>query len=1125
MTSVYDLVAAQAERVPEATAVIVGDRRTSYRELNSLAAGYARRLTEPSGSLVGVCLGRDERLVAGLLAVWRAGCGYVPLDPVLPMARLEGMVRQAGLRQVLTTRDLAPTVSATGAQPVLIDDPDGGEETPARAGGDVAYVLFTSGSTGTPKGVIIEHSSVVAFLRWVERTSDPAHLRAGLATASLSFDASVHQIFGPLSTGGSVVLADNILALPTLPARDEVTMIGAPPSAIAALLEQPLPSGVRRVNVGGEVATRSLVDRLYAQPGVETVVNVYGPTECTVFCATHVIGRAENGNPPIGQPVAGSELTVRDADQRVVDDGTPGELWVAGPLVGRGYLGAPELTAERFVEDPASLGARRYRTGDLVRRVDGVLHYLGRLDDQVKVRGFRVEFGEVESALAAYPGVRNAVATAPADPQGVRTLHAYVEAPAGTAPVTEAELHDHLRDRLPDYMVPARIMVLENLPLNSSGKADRAALPPIPLADGTVGESTYEAPRSATEEQVAAIVAAVLDLPRVGRRDRFDELGGHSLTAARVVARIRTELGAAVSMEGFLADPTVAGLARRVADGQSTALPVLTRGTSQDIVEPTDMQREFWTMGELAGVAGVTVEAFRLRMSGRFSTAQLADALHRIVTRHPALRTAFEERDGRVVGVVRPPTPVPLTERDVQHLDPESREQIVNEAARRPLVLDGTVPLLRGDLLRTGKDTAELVITVDHLGFDGWSGGILIEELAGELGSVASTVPEPAVQLGDIARWERDLFAVTTAANSEFWRTELVGAQPPYALSRRPRAAAPAYRGARLVRPLAPELSAALRDVCAADGMSEFSGYLAALDLLLGRWTDSTDVLIGVPAARRDLPELDRVIGPLISMLPVRLRWSPEQTFRSLVGLAAIATGRSLAHADLPVAELAGAAAAVAARRPQGVQLTPVVLSVRPIGASVRAARGGILVESLGELDTGFSQNEATFMVNRTAEGEQVQFCYDIDRYDEAGAAAMLDGFLQVLAAVTAEPDLPCSAVPVPELPGGEPAAPAPVAETTAAPAASYVEPTTVVEQFLAECWQRLLGRERVSLTDSLFDLGGNSLIAMNVISEIREALGVKMPLRTVFELSVLADLSAEVERRALALLDAEVDA
>ncbi|MEU4096168.1 amino acid adenylation domain-containing protein [Streptomyces sp. NPDC026673] len=1133
MTSVYDLFRAQVERVPDATAVIAGEHRTTYRELAALAARFAGLLSEPAGGLVGVCLGRDERLPAALLAVWRAGCGYVPLDPALPLSRLTAMVKQAGLREVLTTEEAASTVAATGATPVLVDDGTGAvpaEESGDRtvpAGDGTAYVLFTSGSTGTPKGVVIEHASVVALLDWVAGSYDPQHLRAGLASASISFDQSVLQIFGPLTTGGTVVLADDILALPTLPARDEITMIGATPSALATLLEQPLPRGIRRVNIGAEAVTRPLVDRVYAQPGVETVVNVYGPTECTVACSVHVLERDGGDSAPIGAAIAGGELTVRDAGQRPVADGEPGELWVAGPLVGRGYLGAPELTAQRFVDDPASPGGRRYRTGDLVRRVDGVLHYLGRIDDQVKIRGFRVELGEVEAALLRHPGVRHAVAVAREDADGTRVLHAYAEAPVpdGDLRVDEDGLLRHLRGELPQYMVPSRIMVVDALPQTTNRKVDRSALPPMPAAPvGAPQGDPYEAPRDGVEERVAAVIAAVLELPRVGRTDRFDTLGGHSLAAAKVVARVRAELGVAVSPGDFLTEPTVAALASRVAGAAEAPVPLPVRDSGSARVPLTDMQRQLWTTRQVSGFPGVTAEAFAIGIVGRVGTAELIAALDSFAARHEALRTVVREpapgAGGTDVpdvpgGEVRPAAPVPFTEHDARTLTADETQALVDRAARQTFAPDEDVPLLRATLVRTADDAARLVIAVDHLAFDGWSAGILLEELAAHLAGAAPV--EPALQPGDVARWEQEVHAAADRAARAFWDGELTGARPPYALARRARTGPSAQRGTRLVRPLAAETAQAVRRLGASAGLGEFAVYLAALDVLLGHWTGDRDVLVGVPAVRRDLVELEGVVGPLLAVLPVRVRWEPGQTFRSVAALATLARNRTLRHPDLSADALSAAADSAGVARLPGVPLTPVTLSVRPAGAPVRARAGAVELTALGELDTGAAPNEATFLVNETAAGTEIHLVHDVERFDAEAAAALLDGFLRVLTEGVAEPDRPCSAIVLPE--------PPPV-ESPAAPAADRAqrrtEPTGVIEEFLADVWTGLLGTERVTASDSFFELGGTSLTAIRMTREVHDALGVQLPVRSVFELPVLIDLAAEVERHALALLDAE---
>ncbi|MFB6504328.1 MULTISPECIES: amino acid adenylation domain-containing protein [unclassified Streptomyces] len=1126
--TVHDLVARRAAHHPEATAVIAGERRTSYRELLALAARIGALLpTSPRGR-TGICLGRDERTVAAFLGVWRAGRSCVALDPALPPSRLAHMVDAAGIGEVLTTPELAPVVAAAGARPLIVDTVphqdvhDSPAPPPARTAGEEAYVLFTSGSTGTPKGVVIGHSSVLALMEWMTRTIDPAHLRVGLATASLSFDASIHQIFGPLCAGGSVVIADDILALPDLPARDEVTMISAPPSGLAILLERPLPPGVRRVNAGAEPVPRPLVDQLYAQPGVETVVNLYGPTECTVFCATHPIGRDETGTPPIGTAVAGCELSVRDPRQRPVPDGTAGELWVAGPLVGLGYLDSPEATAANFVTDPESPGGRRYRTGDLVRRTNGVLHYLGRLDEQIKVRGFRVEPGDIEAVLATLPGVRHAVVLAPVDRGGTRTLHAHVEAVPESAPApTEEELLRLLRTRLPHYLVPARVLVTDRLPRSSNGKVDRKALSAVTPPAGTTEPG--ERPRPGAETRLAAIVGEVLGTDRpVGRTDRFDLLGGHSLAAARVLARVRTEWGAVVPLGDFLTEPTVAALAGLIDEAPPVPAPARRPDATESPL--SDMQRELWTTRQISPVPGVTTEAFVLGIDGAVTTDALRAALDALVVRHEALRTVVAETPHGPVARVLPPAPVPLTEHDMTRRTAEEADALVDAAARQVFTPEDT-PLLRTVLVRTAPDRARLVIAVDHLAFDGWSGSLVLDELAAALDG--RPVPEPDVQLGDVARWEEHALALSSRSHRDFWHEELKGALPPWDLARRPRAGTPAHRGARLVRRLPPGTAEAVRDLAASSGVSEFAVYLAALDVLVAHWTGRHDVLVAVPVARRPVPELDRVVGPLLFVPPVRVGFRPEETFRTVAARAALARNRALAHTMLPAAALAEAATAAGLPRRPGAPLTPVSLSMRPSGAPVRVDAGPVTLRVLGERDTGSARDDATFLVNTTVSGTEIHLVHDLECFDERAAGALLDGLLHVLARGTAAPDRSCSAIDLP--------LPPPPAELTEHPTelpdssgelpgpdgSRRTAPSTVVEEFLATVWEQLLPVEDVSASDSFLDLGGTSLTAMRVAAEIWDALGVDVPVRTVFALPVLRDLAAEVERQALAALDA----
>ncbi|MDG6101869.1 amino acid adenylation domain-containing protein [Dactylosporangium aurantiacum] len=987
----------QARSTPDRVAVIAGQVRTSYAQLDAWANRIARRLRRAGagpGTLVGVCLGRDEHLVPALLGVLKTGAAYVPMDPAYPAERLAYIAADAATALTAVTGHTARAVTGPA---VRVDEPDDDAtplDTPG-GGRDAAYVIYTSGSTGRPKGVVVEHRNTMNLLRWEARAYTAEELGGMLATASISFDPSVSQLFLPLVTGGTVILAENLLALPTLPARDEVRTVYGVPSALAALLREPLPAGVRAVFAGGEPLTRALVERIYANPGVRRVLNLYGPTECTTTCAVAEIGRDDDGEPPIGRPAAGAVMTVRDAAGVPVADGELGELWIGGPVVARGYLGqaSPAFTTD---ED----GGRVYRSGDLVRRRAGVLHFAGRGDDQVKIRGYRVEPGEVEAVLVRHPDVRRACVLPARDPDGVAYLAGHVEASGPD----ERALRAWLRRRVPEHLVPTRLAVVDRLPLSPNGKVDRAALPQLPARRETA--TGYVAPRTPVEADLAGIVGGVLGIAEVGVHDRFPDLGGHSLAAARVCALAGRGHGTTVALADFLAEPTVAALAALVQrrgeggeGGTAGATPVRHEGRTEYPLTPT--QRELWTLRQVSPVPAVTTVAFRVRLTGPVDPGDLRRALAAVVARHEVLRSRIVERDGEPVAVVGAGTDVPVTEHDLRDLPAADRDAragaLAAAAARHAFDLAAAVPLLRADVVRHPGDVSDLVLVADHVAFDGWSTGALLTELAEELTAPGSVAPPP-LQVGDLA-------LAPAPPAGQAWRAELDGASPPDGLF----TGAGGFRGERLTRPVPPALGTALAAACAAGGAAPFAGWLTALGLVLAGYTCRDDVLVGTVVARRAGPELDRVIGPLVDVLPVRLRLDAAATVRDTIAAAAAATARALDRPRPSTADLFDAVGT----QPRGAMPTPVVLSAQPPDLPVTVRRGPLRLDLLGELSCGGAQNPLTVFVNETAAGTELQLEYDLDLTDRAWAAAFADRLLHVLAGVAAGPDRPLSAVPL----------------------------------------------------------------------------------------------------------------
>lgn len=571
--SLHELVSAQASRTPDAVAIVDQEERITYDELDRAANRIAHHLRHRGmggGSLAGICLTRTWRMIAAILGVLKTGAAYVPMDPAYPARRLAGMAADAQLHTLITESGLIDLFNHPAeraehdvgpARFLFLDQTweslarESTAALPRYAGAnDVAYVIYTSGSTGRPKGVAIEHHSAVSFVQWACTVFRPVELEGVLAGTSVCFDLSIFEIFVTLIAGGKIILAENALQLPELPAAAEVRLVNTVPSVMAELLRAgELPASVLTVNLAGEPLSPQLVHQLYAQPQIQRVFDLYGPTECTTYSTCAL--REPAGPATIGRPIANTQIYILDAQLQPVPVGVIGELCIGGEGVARGYLRRPELTAEKFVDVSFQPGRveRIYRTGDCARyRTDGSIEYLGRRDQQVKIRGFRIELGEIESALQQHPAVRECRVIARAEASGDACLVAYVVPHSGDP--NPSALRTHLQLRLPDYMVPSAFGVLEKLPLTPNGKLDRAALP-APTAAPACAD--HVAPRTEMEEIVAEIWCDVLERPRISVADNFFELGGHSLLAMRALSRVNQQFGLELSFRQFFSAPTV----------------------------------------------------------------------------------------------------------------------------------------------------------------------------------------------------------------------------------------------------------------------------------------------------------------------------------------------------------------------------------------------------------------------------------------------------------------------------------------------------------------------------------------------------------------------------------------
>ena len=568
------------KQTPGAVAVVCGHEQISYRELNRRAnqlAGELCKLGAGPEVCVGICAGRSLDLVVALLAILKAGGAYVPLDPGLPAERLEFMLRDAQVQVVLTQHKLMAAIPPDpGVTVVCIDREENEsryESEDDRAGkvgpGNLAYVMYTSGSTGQPKGVAIEHRNAVAFLSWVHSAFTREELAGVMASTSISFDLSVFEIFAPLTCGGTVIMAENALALSTIPDPSRVTLLNTVPSAMTELLRlNAIPASVQVINLAGELLQPDLVRRLYGTTSVRKVQDLYGPSECTTYSTWAL--RTADGPSTIGRPIANTQVYIADAHLNMVPIGVRGEIYIGGDGVARGYLNRPELTAEKFIlhsfdGEPAR---RFYRTGDLARyRADGNIEFLGRSDNQVKLRGYRIELGEIESVLMQHDAVREAVVILKDDEAGDKQIAAYV-VPDRHRPAP-GELRNYLKTRLPGYMVPAAFIFLDALPLTPNGKVDRAALPD-PDCNPAGSADAGGAPRSPLEAKIAAIWSEVLGINRIGVHDNFFDFGGHSLKATKAVSRLRLAFQSEIPLRYVFEFPTIAELAAAIGGDGST---------------------------------------------------------------------------------------------------------------------------------------------------------------------------------------------------------------------------------------------------------------------------------------------------------------------------------------------------------------------------------------------------------------------------------------------------------------------------------------------------------------------------------------------------------------------------
>src|SRR5215212_1454241 len=1078
----HQLFEAQVERTPEAVAVTLENERLSYRELNTRAnklAHYLRGLGVVTGDVVGIFMERALEMIVGIIGTLKAGAACLPLDPSNPSVRLAFMLRDAGGTVVLSQRRLAAHLPETRARVVCLDqdwdkiarNSDDDPKTFVTPENWI-YVIYTSGSTGTPKAVCMPHRALVNLVGW--HLMAPTISARTMQFASLNFDISFEEIFSTLAAGACLFLVRDsvrvdIPALGRFIDENRIERFHLPVLVLQKLAEEFFDKpqtllNLRELMVGGEqLQITSDIVKLFSRLKDCTLYNHYGPSETHVVTSFTLPADSETWPvlPPLGRPIANTEMYLLDPHFHPVPVGVPGELYIGGACLAHGYLNRSELTASRFVPHPFSgePGARFYKTGDLARyRKDGDIEFIGRNDFQVKIRGKRIELGEIEVTLTQHESVSDAVVTLHHDSSGAeKRLVAYVVFNPGCA-IETRQLRDHLRGKLPEYMLPSAFVTLPTFPLTTSGKIDRLALPAPERNFET--EEGYIAPRGALEEVLSTIFGEVLKLERIGICDNFFELGGHSLSATQIVSRVRDAFQMELPVRKVFEHPTVEGLARSLLEdhgerigrtaelllhvssfsdeeansklthpateesrvtpspeGRTTAAETASERPSDDLTlrvtrtAPLSFaQQRLWFLDQYEPDNILYNLPAAIRLHGALNVTALERSLSEILERHEALRTTFAMVNDGPVQVVNEAPDFRLTVIELRESSLEKNEAIavrlVGKEARQPFNL-AKGPLLRVKVLRLAENDHVLLVTMHHIISDGWSIKVFMREI-GELYDAYANKRKAAlsdlpIQYADFAVWQRDwLQGEKLEEQLSYWKAQLAGAPPLLELpTDRPRPKFKTFPGADVCLSFSKSLSEDITRLSRDEGVTLFMTLFAAFSSFLYRYSGQHDILVGTPIANRNRAETESLIGFFINTLILRTRFSDDLTFRELLGEVRETALEAYAHQDLPFEKL------VEELQPErSLSHSPIfqVMFHLQNALTEGLSLSGLSMSPL-DVETQTAKFDLLLTMAESEEGLAGRLNYNTDLFDEATVMRMAAHFERLLEAAVSNPD------------------------------------------------------------------------------------------------------------------------
>ncbi|BAZ22953.1 non-ribosomal peptide synthase [Kalymmatonema gypsitolerans NIES-4073] len=1043
---IHQLFEEQVERTPLSVAVVFNTEQLTYQQLNQQANQLAHHLQSLGVGpevLVGICVERSIEMVVGLLAILKAGGAYVPLDPNYPQERLSYMLADSDVKVLLTQQSLLESLPQNQAQVVCLDTDWGAIEQHSQDNlgvgvwsDNLAYVIYTSGSTGQPKGILVAHKGLLNLVFWHQATFGITSLDIATQLAGTAFDAAAWELWPYLSAGASIHLlkAETIVQPQVLQdwlilQKITITFVPTPLLESFLSLEWPPSIALRIVLAGG--------DKLHQYPSTSipfSVINNYGPTENTVVTTSGLIVSTEQTNllPPIGRPIANTQIYILDKHLQPVPIGVIGELYIGGDGLARGYLNRPELTLEKFIQNPFSnsKSERLYKTGDLVRyRSDGNIEFLGRIDNQVKVRGFRIELGEIEAVLNTHPYIQQAVVIATEDIPGNKRLVAYMvsdpcreQGEETRSTLTTNQIREFLKQKLPEYMVPSVFVTLDTLPLTPNGKVDQRALP-APNWEILQTEE-YVAPRTPTKEIITNIFASVLGIQAVGIHNNFFSLGGHSLLATQLISRLRLAFEVEIPLRAVFEFPTVAQLDQTIAQ-----LRTLEQGLNLPPIEPVvnDIQQfslsfaqeRLWFLNQLEGASATYNIPGAIRITGHLDLNAFQQALSEIVRRHKVLRTSFHIVNDTPIQVIHADAIMNINPVvDLQQLEAIERETVVQQQIQQeaitPFDLE-TAPLIRYRLLQLDAREYVLLLTMHHIVSDGWSMGVLIQELsslyqafcAGE----KSPLPELRIQYADFAVWQRQWFSgFVRETQLNYWLSQLHDAPKLLQLpTDRPRPSVQTYYGATQSLTLNTDLMQKLQTLSQESGTTLFMTLLAAFATLLYRYSGQSDILVGTPIANRNRSEIEPLIGFFVNTLVLRTRFEDNPSFEKLLTQVRESTLKAYEHQDVPFEQV------VEALQPQrDLSHSPLfqvmfMLQNAPMG---ELQLPGATWCELNQKRT-IAKFDMTLSISETAQGLVGEWEYNIDLFDGSTIERMAAHFQNLLSAIVKNPQQAIDELPL----------------------------------------------------------------------------------------------------------------